>query len=75
MSIVLLFVLFKGTDWISLYRCHHDATEEGGVDSSSCTSRCGLFLDQRRLMDQLGGRFKGKSYPLLNSPMLTYFNS
>lgn len=70
MSIVLLFILFKGTDWVSLYRCHHDAAEEGGVDSSSCTSCCGLFLDQRRLMDQLGGRFEGKSYPLLDSPML-----
>lgn len=35
------------------------------MDTSSGASRCGLFLNQRRLVDQLGRRIEGEEHSAL----------
>lgn len=56
-----------GSHWVSLHRCHHDSTEEGRMDTSFGTSCCSMFFDQRRLMDQLGGRTEGEEHSVLTA--------
>lgn len=51
----------RGKDRLSVDRRHHDPAQTGGLDSSFSSACCGLLPDQGRPLDQLGGRYEGKT--------------
>ena len=48
-----------GQNWISMDRCHNDPVAPRRLDTSLGTTCCSMFLNQRRLVDILGGRNEG----------------
>ena len=62
LSIIFHFEFLTGSHRFSLHRCNNDSVEKRRLDTPSCQTFCSMFPDQRRSMDQLGGRPKGRQY-------------
>ena len=51
-------------------RCSYATVTSRGVDSPSCSSSCGLFLDKRLPLDQLGRRIQGRNALVISNKVL-----
>lgn len=53
--------LFSGYDRLSMDRCHYGSAEKRRLDPPLGQACCGLFLDQGRPLDIMGGRHEGSA--------------